>query len=136
MIMPIPIRQGRYAPGKLISPKAASIFWKLEHKDGDGNLTASLECPEAVEIRFLRPLGAGGFNISVFSRLDEHGEGDEWVMIIPSDRMGILFVPQGFTAEQSLMGTVYRLPEPRHVRILADQMVQMPGLNFTVQFQG
>lgn len=130
--MEIPVRKGRYAPRKLTSPRAESIFLELVSKDAQGNITAMLECPDAAEVRFHKPSGTTNYQITVRGRLTD-GEGDEWVIIVPPDRMGILFVPQGFSADQSVMGAIYRLTEPRNIRILADQMIQMPGLNFTVQ---
>lgn len=133
MLLEIPVRLGRYAPGKLVSPRAEAVSWILEHQDGQGSVTASLECPEAVELRFHKPPGGGSFHITVRGQLSGGGEGPEWAIIVPSDRMGILFIPQGFTAEQSLMGAVYRLPRPHRLRILADQVLKMPGINFTVQ---
>lgn len=135
MLLEIPVRLGQYAPGRLISPRAEAVQWSLEHKDGQGNLTASLACPRAVEVRFQKPAGSANFLITIRGELVE-GIGPEWVIIVPSDRMGILFLPQGFSAEQSMMGAVYRLPEPRDLRILADEMMKMPGLNFTVQLVG
>lgn len=133
MLLEIMIRQGRYSPNKLVSPKAELVEWKLEHRDAQGNLTASVECGGAVEVRFAKPAASQTFNITVRGALNEDDEGQEWTILIPTERMGILHLPPGFSTEQSIMGAVYRLPQPRNLRILGDQMLKMPGLNFTVQ---
>ncbi len=132
MLNDITIRQGQYSPGRLISPKTEVLFWTPVAKDQQGNQTAELVCPGAVELRFTKPAASPNFHIVVRGKLED-GVGDEWTIVLPSERMGILYVPQGFTAEQSIMGAVYRLPEPRDIRILADQIAGMPGLNLTVQ---
>lgn len=132
MLMQISIRQGRYAPGKLISPKTEVLYWTPVSKDRDGNETGELLCPQVVELRFTRPAASPNFHVVVRSRLEE-GIGDEWTIVLPAERTGILALPVGFMAEQSIMGAVYRLPSPRDIRILVDQIVGMPGLNLTVQ---
>lgn len=128
----IMIREGRYAPGKLVPPRGEVLFWKREHKDAQGNETASLTCDNVVELRFNKPAATQTFQITIRGALVE-GEGPEWVILVPAEKLGILFLPQGFTAEQSMMGAVYKLSGARDVRILADQMIGMPGINFTVQ---
>ena len=132
MLMEIMIRQGRYAPGKLVPPKGEVLFWKQEYKDALGNLTASVEAENIVEVRFSKPAASKQFVLNLRGAL-ENGEGDEWNIMVPTERMGILLLPVGFSAEQSIMGAVYRLAQPKNLRILADQMVKMPGINFTVQ---
>lgn len=132
MLMQISIRQGRYAPGKLISPKTEVLYWTPVAKDKEGNETGELLCPQAVELRFTKPAASPNFHLVVRSKLEE-GIGDEWTIVLPAERTGILALPVGFMAEQSIMGAVYRLPTPRDIRILVDQIVGMPGLNLTVQ---
>lgn len=132
MFMDITILQGKYAPGRLLAPQTEVMFWTPVNRDAQGNSTAELTCPQAAEVRFLKPAASPNFHLTVRSSLVE-GVGDEWTIVVPSDRMGILYLPPGFSAEQSIMGAVYRLPAGRQIRILADQMAGMPGLNFTVQ---
>lgn len=132
MFMDIVIRQGKYAPGRLLAPQTEVLFWTPVNRDAQGNSTAELTCPQATEIRFLKPSASPNFHLTIRSSLVD-GVGDEWTIVVPSDRLGILYLPPGFSAEQSIMGAVYRLPQGRDVRILADQLAGMPGLNFTVQ---
>lgn len=132
MFMDITVRQGKYAPGRLVAPQTEVVFWTPVTRDAQGNATAELTCPQVTEIRFLKPAGSPNFHLTIRSALIE-GVGDEWTAVVPADRMGILYLPPGFAAEQSLMGAVYRLPAGRDIRILADQLAGMPGLNFTVQ---
>lgn|GEM_PF-5438896 len=132
MLMQLSIRLGRYAPGHLVSPKTEALFWTPVARDKQGNETGELVCNDAVELRFTRPAASANFHIAIRSQLVD-GVGDEWTVVLPADRMGILFIPQGFTAEQSIMGAVYRLNEPRQIRLLADQIAGMPGINFTIQ---
>ncbi len=132
MLMQISIRQGRYAPGQLISPKTEALFWTPVSKDKQGNETGELVCDDVVEVRFTKPAASSNFHVVIRGKL-ENGVGDEWTVVLPAERTGILFLPQGFTAEQSIMGAVYRLPSPRRIRLLADQIAGMPGINFTVQ---
>lgn len=130
--MEISIRQGQYAPGRLISPKTEVLFWTPVAKDKQGNQTGELECPSVVEIRFTKPAASANFHIVVRGQLQD-GIGDEWTIVLPSERTGLLYLPVGFATEQSIMGAVYRLPSPHNIRILLDQIVGMPGLNLTVQ---
>ena len=132
MLMDIQIRQGHYAPGKLVPPVSELLYWTPVRKDAQGNETGELECPDVVELRFMKPAASQNFHISVRSALQD-GLGDEWTVILPTQRTGILYLPAGFTAEQSIMGAVYRLPQPRKIRLLADQIAGMPGINLTVQ---
>jgi hypothetical protein len=132
MLMDISIRQGRYAPGQLVSPKTEVLFWTPVTRDNQGNQTGELVCPKVVEIRFTRPAASPNFHVVVRGQL-EGGIGDEWTIVLPTERTGILYLPVGFAVEQSIMGAVYRLPAPRDVRILADQIAGMPGINFTIQ---
>lgn len=132
MLMDVQIRQGRYAPGQLVSPLSEVLFWTPVRRDAKGNETGELECPEVTEVRFMKPAASQNFHITVRGKLVD-GVGDEWTVILPAQRTGILFVPQGFTAEQSIMGAVYRLPQPRNIRLLADQIEGMPGINLTIQ---
>lgn len=132
MFTDVTIRRGIYAPGKLISPRAEPMRWAIEYQDGAGNVTGGLTCPEAVELRFTRPGGSSSFQITVRSRLAD-GEGNEWVIVVPSERLGILYLPEGFTAEQSMLGAVYRLAQPRHLRLLLEQKLHMPALTLQVQ---
>jgi hypothetical protein len=133
MFSEIVIREGRYAPGKLISPKTEVGFWTPVTKDAAGNQTGSLEIADVVEMRFTKPAAAQKFHLVVRGQVGADGVGAEWTIVTPTERMGILYVPQGFNAEQSIMGAVYRLSSPRNMRILLDQMADMPGLNFTLQ---
>jgi hypothetical protein len=129
----IAIRQGRYAPGKLISPKSEVLFWTPVTKDKQGNQTAELPLENVAEIRFTKPAASSNFHVVIRGALGADGVGDEWTVVVPTERMGILYMPVGFTTEQSIMGAVYRLPQPRNARLLADQISGMPGLTFTVQ---
>lgn len=133
MFMEITIRQGRYAPGRLVPPRTEVAFWTPVSKDAAGNMTAELSCPQVSEIRFTKPAASSNFHLVIRGALDAEGVGDEWTIVIPTERMGILYAPVGFAAEQSLMGAVYRLSQPRDLRILLDQLAGMPGLNFTAQ---
>ena len=133
MFTEVPIRRGQYAPNKLVSPRAEAMRWAIEYHDGAGNVTGGLTCPDAVEIRFAKPGGTTSFQISVRGELDG-GEGPEWTVIMPAGRLGILHLPEGFTAEQSMMGAVYRLAAPRHIRLLLEQKLHLPALNLPVQF--
>ncbi len=132
MFMDINIRKSQYAPGQLLPPKAEMLFWTPVVKDAMGNQTAELGCARVLELRFVKPAASPNFHVTLRGEL-AHGVGDEWTIVVPSDRMGILSLPAGFAAEQSIMGAVYRLAQPRDVRVLLDQMAGMPGLNFTVQ---
>lgn len=132
VLMEIQIREGRYAPGKLISPRTELIPWIQEYKDEQGNLTMSTECANVQEIRFNKPAASTSFQITLRGALRE-GEGTEWTIIVPTARMGMLYLPNGFATEQSIMGAVYRLLEPHTIRVLADERSKMPGLTFTVQ---
>jgi hypothetical protein len=129
----IVVRQGRYAPGRLVSPKTEVVFWTPVRRDAAGNQTVELNCPGVTEVRFAKPAASQNFHIVLRTALGADGVGDEWTIVVPTERMGVLFVPQGFTAEQSVMGAVYRIGPGRDVRVLADQMAGMPGLNFTLQ---
>lgn len=133
MLMEIQIRQGTYAPRRLISPKTELVYWTPVTRDQQGNETGEVVCPAVVELRFTKPAASSSFHVVVRSALNADGVGDEWTIVLPSDRTGILYLPEGFTAEQSIMGAVYRLARPRTVRILADQIAGMPGINLTVQ---
>ncbi|MFO7173536.1 MAG: hypothetical protein DIU70_011350 [Bacillota bacterium] len=132
MFLDLPIRRSRYAPGRLVSPAGEALVWTPEYQDGQGNAAASLTCDDVVEVRFIRPAGGDRFLLSLRSRLVD-GEGTEWSIAVPGHRFGILSLPVGFAAEQSLMGAVYRLPEPRRVRIRVEQRLELPGLNFLVE---
>lgn len=132
MFTDVPIRRGSYAPGKLVSPRAEPMRWSIEYQDGAGNTTGGLTCPDTVELRFAKPGGASSFQISLRGRLSE-GEGTEWVIVVPAERLGILYIPEGFTAEQSMLGAVYRLARPRHARVLLEQKLHLPALNLTLQ---
>lgn len=132
MLMDISIRQGRYAPGKLVSPKTEVLYWTPVTRDKEGNQTGELVCPRVVEIRFAKPAASQNFHVTVRGQLED-GIGDEWTIVLPAERTGILYLPAGFTAEQSIMGAVYRLPQARDIRLLADQIAGMPGINLTVQ---
>jgi hypothetical protein len=133
MLMDVTILQGRYAPRQLIPPRSEVVYWTPVTRDKAGSETVELLCPDVTEVRFTKPAGAQKFHVTVRGRLNSEGAGDEWLLAIPAERMGMLYLPQGFTAEQSVMGAVYRLPAARTVRILADQIAGMPGLNFTLQ---
>lgn len=128
----IPVRSGRYAPGRLTSPRAEPVRWSIEHQDRAGNVTGALVCPDAVELRFARPGGGSSFQITIHGRA-EGGEGTELTVVVPADRLGILRLPAGFAVEQSLMGAVYRLPQPHHIRLLVEQKLDLPALTFTVE---
>lgn len=132
MLMEISIRQGQYAPGRLISPKTEVLFWTPVTRDNQGNQTGEVLCPKVTEIRFNKPAASGNFHVVVRGEL-EGGIGDEWTIVLPHERTGILYIPVGFSVEQSIMGAVYRTTTPRDVRILADQIAGMPGINLTVQ---
>lgn len=132
MLMEITIIQGRYAPGQLLPPQAEVLYWTPVARDQAGNETGELTCPQAVEIRFVKPAATANFHVTIRSKL-ENGVGTEWQIVLPADRTGLVALPVGFTAEQSVMGAVYRLPEPRDIRILADQYAGMPGINLTAQ---
>lgn len=132
MFMDINVRQSKYAPGRLVPPTSELVFWTPVLKDGQGNQTAELNCPRVSEVRFVKPAASSNFHVTVRSQLSD-GIGDEWTIVVPSDRMGLLALPVGFAAEQSIMGAVYRLAQPRDIRILADQLAGMPSLNFTLQ---
>ena len=132
MFMEISIRQGKYAPGRLIPPKTEVLYWTTVAKDQQGNQTGELVCPRVVELRFTKPAASPNFHVVVRGELNE-GIGDEWTIVLPAERTGILYLPVGFSTEQSIMGAVYKLPTPRDIRILADQYAGMPGINFTVQ---
>lgn len=129
----IPIRLGRYSPSRLVSPRAEPVPWQREWEDGQGNASAFLACPGAVEVRFHKPPGGANFQITIRGGLVD-GEGAEWAIIVPAERMGILSVPPGFSSDQSVMGAIYRLPAPRDLRVQVVQTMEMPGLNFKVQF--
>jgi hypothetical protein len=133
MLNEIAIRQGRYAPGKLISPKTEVLFWTPVTKDKQGNQTAELAMENVTEVRFMKPAASPNFHLVARGALGTDGVGDEWTVVVPTERMGILYLPVGFAAEQSIMGAVYRLVQPRNMRLLVDQMAGMPGLNFTLQ---
>lgn len=132
MFSEIPIRFGRYAPGKLVSPKAEPLRWAVQHQDAAGNVTGGLTCPECVELRFAKPGGSTSFQLTLRGRL-EAGEGSEWTIVVPAERMGTVRIPEGFAAEQSMLGAIYRLSQPHHLRVLVDQKLDLPGLTFTVQ---
>lgn len=132
MFMDITIRQGKYAVGRLLAPKTEVVFWTPVTRDAQGNGTAELNCQQVAEVRFLKPAASPNFHLTIRSVLTD-GVGDEWTIVVPSDRLGMLYLPPGFGTEQSIMGAVYRLPVARDIRILADQMSGMPGLTFTVQ---
>lgn len=132
MLMEISIRQGQYAPGRLISPRTELLYWTPVSKDKQGNQTGELVCPKVVEIRFTKPAASANFHVVVRGEIDG-GIGDEWTIVLPTERTGLLYLPVGFSVEQSIMGAVYKLPSPRDIRILADQYAGMPGINFTVQ---
>lgn len=132
MLMEISIRQGQYAPGRLIPPKTEVLYWTAVAKDKQGNQTGELVCSQVTEIRFTKPAASANFHVVVRGQLTD-GIGDEWTIVLPAERTGILYLPVGFATEQSIMGAVYRLSTPRDIRILADQYVGMPGINFTVQ---
>lgn len=136
MFSEITVRQGRYAPGKLIVPRTEVVFWQPVSKDKQGSQTAELTMEQVAEVRFMKPAGTANFHVVVRGALDADGAGDEWTMVIPTERMGLLSMPVGFATEQSIMGAVYRLPQPRAVRVLLDQVAGMPGLNFTLQLIG
>lgn len=133
MFSEIVVREGRYAPGRLVSPKTEVGFWSPVTKDSAGNQTASLEMADVVELRFTKPAAAQKFHLVVRGQVGADGVGAEVTIVVPTERMGLLIVPQGFSAEQSIMGAVYRLSSPRNMRVLLDQMADMPGLNFTLQ---
>lgn len=132
MLMEITIQQGRYAPGRLIRPKTEVCYWTPVLRDSQGNQTGELLCPQAVELRFTKPAASPNFHVVIRGALTE-GEGDEWSILLPGERTGILSLPEGFTVEQSVMGAVYRLSRPCDLRLLADQIAGMPGINLTVQ---
>lgn len=132
MLMEISIRQGHYAPGRLISPKTEVLYWTPVSRDDQGNQTGELECPDVLELRFTKPAASQNFHIVLRGALKE-GVGQEWTIVLPADRTGLLYLPVGFAVEQSIMGAVYKLPKPQRVRVLADQIAGMPGINLTVQ---
>lgn len=133
MFRDIPVRRSRYAPHKLVSPAAQAVAWVPEGQDLQGNAAASLTCSGVVEVRVLRPVAGDRFQISLRSQLVD-GEGTEWSIAVPAERFGLLYVPPGFAAEHSVLGTVYRLAVPRTVRVRVDQMLHLPGLQFTLQW--
>lgn len=132
MLMDISIREGVYAPGRLVSPKTEVLYWTPVTQDKAGNQTGELVCQKVVEMRFTKPAASPNFHIVIRGEL-ENGIGTEWTVVLPTERMGLLYFPVGFMAEQSIMGAVYKLPSARDVRILADQYAGMPGINFTIQ---
>ncbi|MFZ5816962.1 MAG: hypothetical protein ACOY93_16990 [Bacillota bacterium] len=133
MLMEISIRQGKYAPGRLISPRTEVLYWTPVRKDAAGNQTGELVCRNVTELRFTKPAASANFHVVVRGQPGPDGIGEEWTIVLPSERTGLLFVPVGFAAEQSIMGAVYRLPQPRDIRLLADLYAGMPGINLTVQ---
>lgn len=132
MLMEISIRQGHYAPGRLISPRTEVLFWTPVTKDNHGNQTGELLCDQVVEVRFTKPAASASFHLTLRGALQD-GVGDEWTVVVPGERTGVIYLPPGFSAEQSILGAVYKLSAPRNVRLLADQVIGMPGINFTLQ---
>lgn len=126
------MRLGRYAPGRLVTPSAEPVAWTPEGRDPHGNPTASILCADAVEVRFSKPPGGSHFQVVVRGKLLD-GVGPEWAITVPAERMGMLSIPQGFAADQSIMGAIYRLPSPRSLRIRAVEPLELPGLTFRVE---